>query len=100
MQTFEYKAIPAPVRAKKIKGVSKAELRFAETLAEELNTQAAENWEFLRAETLPFEERQGLTGTRSGSRTLLIFRRPTPVSEAEATRAAVQLLENEDEDFS
>lgn len=71
--------------------------RFALTLASALNTQARQGWEFLRAETLPYEERSGLTGTRSGFRTMLVFRRPTPTEDAEAiadTRRAIELLED------
>ena len=100
MSSFEYKVLPAPAKGKKIKGAANAEERFAETVAEVLNEQATENWEFLRSETLPSEERQGLTGSHTVFRTVLVFRRQTEMEETDATRAALSLLEGEDEGFA
>ncbi|OSP56409.1 hypothetical protein [Pseudoruegeria sp. SK021] len=94
MTTITYKVLPAPARARKIKGGGTAEDRFADTLSEVLNTQAQDGWEFLRAETLPSEERAGLTGTRNVFRTMLVFRRAIDISEDQATREALRLLED------
>lgn len=92
MQTFEYRVLAAP--AKPAKGKGDAGDRFAETLAETLNAEGGAGWEFVRAETLPCEERQGLTGTRTVFRTMLVFRRAGGPSEDEATREAMKLLEH------
>jgi Domain of unknown function (DUF4177) len=75
MRNFEYKAIPAPTRGSKAKGVKTTEDRFALSLSETLNEMAGEGWEYVRAETLPCDERKGLTGTQTTYQNLLIFRR-------------------------
>ncbi len=72
---YQYRVIPAPTKGKKAKGVKTAEDRFAFAMTELLNEMAAEGWEFQRAETLPSEERKGLTGKTSTFRNLLVFRR-------------------------
>ena len=76
MQQYEYKVVPAPRRGEKARGVKRTEDRFARTLAEAINELAAEGWEYQRAETLPCEERTGLTGrVTNGFQSVLIFRR-------------------------
>lgn len=80
---FEYKVIPAPKKGQKAKGVKAPEERFALSIAETLNAQAAEGWEFLRAETLPSEERSGFRSTTEIYRSILVFRRA--VLDAEDT---------------
>lgn len=92
MGQFEYRVVPAPARPARGKG--DGETRFAETVAAALNAEAREGWEYLRAETLPATERQGLTGSRTVFRTMLVFRRPAEPGEDEATRAAMKLLEH------
>ena len=72
---FEYRVIPAPTKGKKAKGVKTAEDRFALAMSDLLNEMAAEGWDYQRAETLPAEERKGLTGKTSTFRNLLVFRR-------------------------
>lgn len=92
MPQFEYKVIPAPAKPGKAKGA--AEDKFAAALADALNAEGRSGWEFLRAETLPVEERQGLTGTKTVFRSVLVFRRATDIPETDATRAALHLLED------
>lgn len=75
MRNFEYKAVPAPTRGSKAKGVKTTEDRFAYSLTETLNDMASDGWEYVRAETLPCDERKGLTGTQTTYQNLLIFRR-------------------------
>lgn len=72
---YEYKVVPAPARGAKAKGVKGAEARFVQGLAHVLNDMGAAGWEYLRAETLPSEERSGLTGSVTVWRTVLVFRR-------------------------
>lgn len=94
MAQYEYKVIPAPAKPGKVRGASTPQARFARTLAAELNAQAHDGWEFLRAETLPVEERAGLTGTKTSFRSVLIYRRPLDIDESEAAAAALRLLED------
>ena len=72
---YEYKILPAPSKGQKAKGLKAPEARFAKTLEECLNEQAAEGWEYQRAETLPSQERSGLTSTTTEWRNVLVFRR-------------------------
>ena len=75
MVRFEYKAVPAPARGTKARGVKTNEDRFALTLTNALNEHAADGWEFVRVETLPCETRKGLTGTQITDQSILVFRR-------------------------
>lgn len=75
MTTYEYKVVPAPDRGRKARGVKGADGRFAHALEDALNELAAEGWEYQRAETLPSEERQGLSGKATVFRNVLVFRR-------------------------
>jgi hypothetical protein len=74
---YEYKVIPAPLRTVKVKGLSTPAERFAHLLEGAVNAEAGDGWEFVRAETLPCEERKGLTGTAKSFQSVLIFRRTT-----------------------
>lgn len=75
MQHYEYRVIPAPAKGRKAAGVKGAEARFAHTLEQVINDMAASGWEYLRADILPSEERQGLTSTQTVYRSILVFRR-------------------------
>lgn len=75
MRKFEYKAMPAPHSGKKARGVKSTQDRFALSMTDVLNDMAAEGWEYVRAETLPCDERKGLTGTQTTYQNVLIFRR-------------------------
>lgn len=90
MHDHDYRVLPAPDRAAKTR--DKGEDGHARALADVLNAEARQGWEFVRAETLPMKERAGLTGTRMAFRTLLVFRRPRDAGDG--TRAALRLLEN------
>ncbi|SHI61071.1 DUF4177 domain-containing protein [Wenxinia saemankumensis] len=73
--TYEYRVVPAPKKAEKVKGVKGADALIAATLETLLNEQGAEGWEYLRVDTLPVEERQGLTGRTTTFQNVLVFRR-------------------------
>lgn len=75
MTGYEYKVVPAPAQGRKAKGVRGAEARFAFALETVMNEMAAAGWDYVRAETLPSEERQGLSGKTTVFRNLLVFRR-------------------------
>lgn len=79
MPRYEYKVVPAPKKAGKIKGVKGTDQRFAVELARLMNEYGAEGWEYQRADTLPVEERQGLGRRATVSQNMLIFRREVAV---------------------
>ncbi|MEM9580820.1 MAG: hypothetical protein AAF891_09045 [Pseudomonadota bacterium] len=76
MTRFEYKVIPAPLRGKRGKGVKGHDGKFAFALQGLMNDMGLDGWEYQRAETLPSEERSGLTGRTTVYRNMLVFRRP------------------------
>ena len=84
MQSYEYLTVPAPTKGAKVKGLKTPSERFAYQVTMLLNQLAGEGWEYWRAETLPSEERKGLTGTQLVPHNLLIFRRPSAEALAEA----------------
>ena len=75
MQTYEYKVIPAPRRGEKVRGARSVPERFAHALTHAMNDMARDGWEYLRADTLPCDERVGLTGTATHFQNMLVFRR-------------------------
>lgn len=70
----EYKVVPAPERARKQRGLKGAAL-FAHSVEELMNELAADGWQYVRADTLPQEERSGLTNKTTTYRNLLVFQR-------------------------
>ena len=85
MQTYQYKVVPAPKRGLKARGVSSNEDRFAHALEVVMNDLGAQGWDYVRTDTLPAEERQGLTGRVTVYQNMLVFRRVVEVV-AEAAR--------------
>ena len=81
MPRYEFKVIPAPRRGEKARGLKTTEDRFAHVLTGLMNELGAEGWDYVRADTLPVDERSGLTGTKTTFQNMLVFRR---VLEAEA----------------
>lgn len=74
--TYEYKVVPAPTRGLKAKGVKTSEARFAHALQTLINAQANDGWEYLRTDTLPAEQREGLMGKKTTVyQNMLVFRR-------------------------
>lgn len=85
---YEYKVVPAPRRALKVKGLKTPTDRFAHTLSERLNAETTGGWQFVRTETLPCEVRSGLRGVKSSTETVMIFQRLVamePAAEPVAT---------------
>lgn len=87
---FEYKVVPAPVKGLKAKGVKTAEARFALAVEQVINDLAADDWEYVRTDVLPSEERQGLTGSVTNWRNLMVFRRAV-ASETVAVEAPARV---------
>lgn len=97
MQAFEYRVVPAPMRGDKERGLKTGAERFAHALGQLMNQMAQDGWEYWRAETLPAEERQGLTSKTTVFHNLLVFRRAldaeVPAGSAGAAFAAVSAAE-------
>lgn len=70
----EYKVVPAPEKAHKVRGL-KGPALFARAVEDLMNELAADGWTYLRADTLPQEERSGLTNKTTTYRNLLVFQR-------------------------
>jgi Domain of unknown function (DUF4177) len=81
-QNFEYKVVPAPRRGEKTRAAKTTEDRFAYAVQSLMNELAADGWEYVRADTLPCDERSGLTGTKTSFQNLLVFRRALDAGEA------------------
>lgn len=73
--TYEYKVVPAPLRGTKAPGVKTNEDRFALSLETVMNDLAADGWEYLRADTLPCDQREGLMSRTTVYQNMLVFRR-------------------------
>ncbi len=84
MTQYEYKVVPAPKKGLKAKGAKSSEDRFANALQTAMNTLGASGWEYQRTDTLPCEERSGLTGRVTTFQNMLVFRRAVAVEETVA----------------
>lgn len=85
MHQYDYKVVPAPSKGEKDRGLKTGADRFAHALELAMNALARDGWEYWRAETLPAEERSGLTSKTTVFHNLLVFRRPR---DAAATQSA------------
>lgn len=94
MQRFEFKVIPAPKRGEKARGVKTTEDRFALALTSLMNQLGAEGWDYVRADSLPCEERAGFTGgVKTTFQNVLVFRRAIPSLTADMPASARLLLQ-------
>ena len=89
MTAFEYRVVPAPKRGQKERGLKTSEDRYAHALQGTINELGAKGWEYLRAETLPCEERQGFRGRTTVYHSVLVFRRANSTA-APATPVAAE----------
>ncbi|MEO1641504.1 MAG: DUF4177 domain-containing protein [Pseudomonadota bacterium] len=88
MMTYEYKVVPAPARGLKAKGVKTVEDRFANALQTAMNDLAVDGWEYLRTDTLPCEQREGLMGKTTVYQNMLVFRREKSAAAPAVSRPA------------
>ncbi|WP_222611780.1 DUF4177 domain-containing protein [Shimia ponticola] len=93
MIVYEYKVVPAPVKGARARGVKGPRARFANALQTLMNDLGAEGWEYLRADTLPAEERQGLTSKVTVFQNMLVFRRPKETQDAARPEVNVAEIE-------
>lgn len=85
MQRYEFKVVPAPRKDEKQRGVKSVEERFALSLTTLMNQMGRDGWDYVRADTLPVDERTGFTGTKTSFQYLLVFRRPLDEAAVLAT---------------
>jgi hypothetical protein len=93
MQKFEFKVIPSPKRGEKARGVKTTEDRFALALTNLMNQLGAEGWDYVRADSLPCEERVGFTGTKTTFQNVLVFRRAIVAQSNDVPTARLVLQE-------
>lgn len=75
MARYEYKVVPAPTKGVKGNGIKGTDARVAHALELVMNELGTQGWEYVRADTLPFEERSRLTRVDIKYKNLLVFRR-------------------------
>lgn len=98
MEYFEYKVMPAPRRGTRVKGAKGPTGRFANAMETTLNELAADGWEYIRAESLPVDERHGITMRKVETyQNVLIFRRLADSAKAEPDVTALQEDQSETE---
>ncbi|WP_375280597.1 DUF4177 domain-containing protein [Pseudooctadecabacter sp.] len=90
MTGYEYKVVPAPTRPLKAKGVKGTPARFANALETVMNDLGTDGWEYQRTDTLPVEERQGLTGKTTTFQNMLVFRRALGAAAAPQVAALIE----------
>lgn len=86
-QSYEYRVVPAPKRGKRGRGIKGPEARFAHALEDVMNAMAAEGWDYVRTDTLPAEERTGLTSKVTVFQNVLVFRRSLSAKQEVAPAA-------------
>ncbi len=75
MTRYEFKVVPAPTRGEKSRAAKTTSERFALALTNLMNELGREGWDYVRADTLPVDERAGFTGTKTSFQNMLVFRR-------------------------
>jgi len=99
MEYFEYKVIPAPRRSVRVKGAKGVDGKFAATFEKAINELATNGWQYLRAESLPVDERHGITMRKTETyQNVLIFRRVAEVTEPQEPVTALIEDQSDDED--
>lgn len=96
MQSHEYIAIPAPRKGVSSKGVKGVPAKFANAVSILMNEMAAEGWEYQRSDTLPCEERQGLTGKTIKYHAMLVFRRSIETEANDSVPLALPVPDEEE----
>ncbi|MGF1660388.1 MAG: hypothetical protein ACFCUS_13255 [Rubrimonas sp.] len=74
---FVYKVVPAPRRAKKMRGAKTPAEALAMAFEAVMAEQAQAGWEYLRCDLAPMEVKSGLFGRATEThQALMVFRRP------------------------
>ncbi|NOR63532.1 MAG: hypothetical protein GQ535_13685 [Rhodobacteraceae bacterium] len=95
---FEYKLLPVPMPAKKMKGRKTMPERMAHALTELMNSEAKENWLFSGQESFPAEEKSGLMGKEKLVECrYMVFRREVGLEEMPLDQKLEKLRERKAE---
>lgn len=85
---FQYKCVGAPEKAKRKRGAKTRSDRVAAAMQEIIAQEAADGWEYVRADLIPIEERSGMFGrTHEVHRAVLVFRKDLAVEVPQARPA-------------
>lgn len=76
MTVYDYKVVPAPTKGRKARGIRGSDQKFAYAIETIMNEMAQDGWEFQRTETLPCQERSGLSAQHTAFRNVMVFRKP------------------------
>lgn len=88
MTGYNYKTIAAPRRLKKVKGVKGQGALLAHSVEELIAVEAAQGWEYLRADTFLVEAKGGMFSKPVVTeRAVLVFRKPIAVQMAQPVAA-------------
>lgn len=99
MVKYEYKVIPAPRRGVRTKGAKGTAGRFASALEAAINEISADGWEYVRAESLPADERHGITRRKTETyQNVLIFRRIAEPKTLPPVLLEHQIMTDDDSD--
>ena len=80
---FEYNVIPAPTQMKRSKGAKTAGERLAIELQDAINEMAAQDWEYVRSDTLTVMDKPSrFSRAVEMIETVLVFRRPKTAARA------------------
>jgi hypothetical protein len=83
--SFEYKAIGAPEKAKRKRGLRRQSDRVAAAFEEILQAEAVDGWEYLRTDLLPVTESAGwFRRGHEVNRAVMVFRRPLDRAQVES----------------
>lgn len=84
MTGYTYKTVAAPRRLKKVKGVKGQDALLAHSVEDLIAVEAAQGWEYLRADTFPVEEKGSwFSKLAVTERAVLVFRKPIAVQPAQ-----------------
>ena len=92
MAGYQYKTVAAPRRLKKVKGVKGKDALLAHAVEELIAVEAAQGWEYLRADSFPVEDKGGMFSKPVVTeRAVMIFRKAIaaqqPVARPQAAPA-------------
>ncbi|MCH2075305.1 MAG: DUF4177 domain-containing protein [Rhodobacteraceae bacterium] len=78
MDKYQYRVVPTPVKTKGHSSARDGGESFAQTIETTMNELGAEGWHYVRADTMPAEERVGFASKHTVYQNVLIFRRRIP----------------------
>lgn len=78
MDKYQYRVVPTPLKKKGLTSSGDNGESFARDIEELMNALGADGWHYVRADTMPAEERVGFASRHTVFQNVLIFRRLVP----------------------